>query len=100
MFTFIAAMALAAQPVETLDQKCAALGGLAESVMKARQSEVPMSAMMAKMAEILPASVLPTVKDMIRAAYSKPSYYSPEAKADEVVRFRNEWEVACYNAAG
>lgn len=81
---------------ETLDDKCEAIGSLAESIMRARQSEVAMSAMMKRLAEIFPASMMPDVRNIIRAAYANPSYSSPEGKADQVVRFRNEWEAACY----
>lgn len=93
-------MALATQPVETLDQKCEAIGSLAQSIMQGRQSEVPMSAMMKRLAEIVPEWMLPTVRDMVKSAYANESYHSPEGKAQEVVRFRNRWEAWCYDSAG
>jgi hypothetical protein len=96
MLTILAALALAAQPVqETLDQKCGAIGGMAASVMKSRQAEVPMSQVMASV-EKMPEFLRETLRDMIRQAYARQSYYTPETKADEVARFRNEWEAACY----
>lgn len=99
MLTIIAAMALATQPAqETLDQKCGAIGTMAEAVMKSRQFEVPMSKVMAS-TDKYASPLRETLRDMIRQAYSRPSYYTPEAKADEVNRFRNEWEAACYKAA-
>jgi hypothetical protein len=97
MFTIMAALALAAQPApqETLDQKCEALGVMAQAVMTSRQSEVPMSKVMASTGKY-PQALRIALQDMIRQAYARPSMYTPEAKADEVMRFRNEWEAACY----
>ena len=97
MLTIIAAMALAVQdaPQETLDQKCSAIGTIAEAVMQSRQAEVPMSKVMAS-TDKYPEALRRTMRDIIRLAYERPSYYSTQAKAEEVMRFRNEWEAACY----
>ena len=47
-----------------------------------------------------PEWLLPLMRKMVRDAYSRPSYYTPEAKAEEVMRFRNDWELACFNQFG
>lgn len=70
---------------------------MAASVMKSRQAEVPMHKVMAS-TEGFPPELKKALQDMVRQAYARPSYYTPEMKADEVSRFRNEWEAACYNA--
>ena len=93
-------MALAAQsqPSEhqaRVDQKCAQVGDAAERIMTTRQAEVPMSKVMAAAAKV-PEGWRDTLRQIIASAYEKPSYYTPQAKAEEVMRFRNEWEAACY----
>ena len=93
-------MALAAQSQPTddqarLDQKCAEVGDAAERIMTTRQSEVPMSKVMAAAAKV-PEGWRDTLRRIVVSAYEKPTYYSPQAKAEEVMRFRNEWEAACY----
>lgn len=65
--------------------------------MKSRQAEVQMSKVMAS-TDRLPEWLRPAVRDMIRNAYARPSYAGPQAKAEEVLRFRNEWEAACYES--
>ena len=50
--------------------------------------------------ERMPEFLRDTLRDMIRQAYARPSHHTPETKADEVMRFRNEWEAACYRDLG
>lgn len=99
MFMTLAAMALAAQSAPNdqarVDQKCAEVGDAAERIMTTRQAEVPMSKVMAAAAKV-PEGWRDTLRRIVVSAYEKPTYYSPQAKAEEVMRFRNEWKAACY----
>jgi hypothetical protein len=71
---------------------CTVIGDLAEAIMTNRQLGIPMSRMM----EINGADDLARL--MVMEAYKEPRYSSDEYQRRAVQDFRNEIEVACYQA--
>lgn len=97
MLTVLAAMALAQQ--EPAPHVCESIGDIALSVMQARQSNAQLSLVIPAVDKAMtesPEWARQMVRELVRDAYRRPAYYSPEAKAEEVMRFRNDWELACF----
>lgn len=79
---------------------CPTLGLLAESVMEARQEQVPMSELL----DLLTAGssdpiVLGLTRAIIMDAYSRPGFGSPANQQRAIAAFRVDVEFACYEAA-
>lgn len=85
-------------------QGCRMVGGLAETVMRERQKDVPISEMMKRIqgaVAIIGFEGLPIDENglakMVLLAYEMPRYHSPELQQDAVSGFRNIVEKQCYN---
>lgn len=87
----IIAMATSAQAQE---DPCPAFGGLAETMMIARQSGLPMSQMMELAGEE------DIFRRMVIDAYDRPRYGTEEIQRLEIQDFRNEIEMDCYRSTG
>ena len=76
---------------------CAGIGELAEAIMSARQSEAPMSHVMAIFAQEWGtfASVALGLTEM---AYELPAFLTAENQARAVASFRNDAESMCFDA--
>jgi len=76
---------------------CDAIGQLAEAIMIVRQKEVPMTkAMDAMLATQTNQAVKDFIRSVIMMAYKEPAMRTDRNKRDQVARFRNEQESACY----
>lgn len=75
---------------------CDAIDELARTVAFNRQTDIPMMRMI-KIADDY--TETPAIRDLIVGvvidAYSRPVYHSTEEKANFVVRFGEEWALAC-----
>lgn len=80
---------------ETVQEKCTVIGQLAEEIMRGRQNGQIMSTAMASMPADNPFTPLAHI--LIRQAYGKPQFQTEEVKANAIVDFRNQTELACYN---
>ena len=97
MITILASLALAAQ--EPARHPCEIVGDMTAGMMQSRQSDVPMSKVRASIQRIFGKGepwVYQIMMDALMDAYERPSYYTPESKAEEVNRFRNDWELECF----
>ncbi len=79
-------------PVMAEQASCEYIGTIAETIMKARQSDRPMSKLMA----VIDQYEMPSVKPIVVAAYQEPSYSSDSYKQKAIAEFRNTVELACY----
>ena len=85
-------------------QGCRLVGDLAETVMRERQKDVPISAMMQRIqgsVSIIGYDGLPIDENdlakMVLLAYEMPRYHNAELQQDAVSGFRNIVEKQCYN---
>lgn len=69
------------------DDNCEGVGELAQVVMEVRQSNVPIS-------EVIKAS--PGFKKLILEAYKEPVWSAERNKKEAALKFRNKFELACY----
>ena len=95
-------MALA-QSEPAQEHECETIGNVAESIMTTRQRNAQLSKVLAAIKPTLDA--MPEwAGTMLRAAlmdaYERPLYSTPEYKAQEVMRFRNDWELKCFKERG
>lgn len=75
---------------------CLQYSGLAEQIMKARQSEVPMAKIISTFKEWGGTSAQKDlVRELVIDAYEKPAYRTPENQNHEVVEFQNKVYLAC-----
>lgn len=82
---------------------CKGFGDIAETIMKQRQQEVPMSEMISRIqaAEAMGIfegfGLTPELSvAMVTAAYKQPAFLSPERQTDAVATFRNDAELFCF----
>lgn len=96
----IAATIFAApSPLAASDETCKLLGAMAEKVMTLRQQDKPMSSVMSDLVQpIDDAAARKMTRDMVIAAYKRPSWRTAENKAQEAAEFRNTIELECYEA--
>jgi hypothetical protein len=73
---------------------CPTIGSLAESIMTARQRGVPISQAYGL------ANGNELAMGMIQQAWEKTRWHSDGAQLREVQDFKEQWEVACYQAQG
>lgn len=74
---------------------CESFGKLAETIMKARQSDMPLNKMMSAIPK-MNESIQPIARTMILEAYDGPKYSSSEYQQRAMASFRNDAELACY----
>lgn len=81
---------------------CAVIGSTAEHLMIARQDGVPMSKAMRVLVDEFeaPKEILALNKEMILAAYQVPMFSTQSNRNEFIAEFRNDYETACYIAAG
>lgn len=74
-------------------ESCSSLGGLAESIMTARQSAVPMQELMALLEgdDAIPDFARTLAID----AYEQPAFHSEEARKKSIVEFQNKVYLDC-----
>lgn len=78
---------------------CPTLGLLAESVMEARQEQVPMSHLLDLMAAGSSDPIaLGLTRAIIMDAYSQPGFLVPANQQRSIAAFRVDVEFACYEA--
>jgi hypothetical protein len=96
LFTTIALCAFMtpAAAVAQASEFCPTIGSLAESIMTARQSGVPIS----QAYKLANGNEL--AMGMIQQAWEKTRWHSDGAQLREVQDFKEQWEVACYQAQG
>lgn len=76
---------------------CASIGYFAGTLMEKRQEGATMSELMKIVTSAEgPQQLISIAREMVIAAYEKPQYSMAANKADEVNRFRNDWELKCY----
>ncbi len=107
-FPMIAALAmLAATPAlaQGMDAgDCPSLGGMASTIMEARQEGFVMSDLMAIVDVAAPQSSDYTpeyhaiARSVVIDAYNQPAFRTPEHRARAIVDFRNSVEAICYSA--
>lgn len=85
-----------AEDVKGEADNCAALGTLAASIMKGRQSGVPMSNMMAIARKNEQIGSL--VSAMVIAAYETPQFSGEKYRQRKVVEFQNDVMLECYKS--
>lgn len=86
-----AAAVLASAPAWADDLvDCSVFGDFAENLMAARQEGAKMSDAMELTSDF------PDLGVLVRVAYDRPRYASPEAQEDEILDFRNDVEAECY----
>ena len=73
---------------------CPTIGRLAESIMTARQRGVPISQAYGL------ANGNELAIGMIQQAWEKTRWHSDRAQLREVQDFKEQWEIACYQAQG
>lgn len=100
MITLTAALLLTAAPVAAAPERddiCQSVGELAQTLMAARQSGVPMSKVMAvaKGDDEKAASLL---RELVLLAYEKPRFSTAAYRTRAAVDFRDEVELSCWKA--
>jgi hypothetical protein len=82
---------------------CKSIGEIAETIMKQRQQEVPMSEMISRLQAAQAMGIFDNfgltpelIAAMVTAAYKQPAFSSPELQANMVAAYRNEAEVLCF----
>lgn len=76
-----------------LHEHCAGIGKISESIMRARQNNVPMSSLMAVFEGDEEAKLFQAIIGM---AFDFPVMRSPHNKEIQAQEFRNRIEVMCY----
>ena len=77
-----------------VNEICPTIGRLAESIMTARQRGVPISQAYGL------ANGNELAIGMIQQAWEKTRWHSDRAQLREVQDFKEQWEIACYQAQG
>ncbi|TPJ34275.1 hypothetical protein FJ432_30090 [Mesorhizobium sp. B2-6-5] len=85
---------------ETVTESCAAIGGLARTVMTKRQSGADMSEMISAIETISQKDFIPMAKGIVIAAYDIPRWNGEELKQQSIADFSNDIQVKCYQRAG
>jgi hypothetical protein len=82
---------------------CKGFGDIAETIMKQRQKEVPMSEMIDRLQKAQAMGIFEgfdltpdLLAAMVTAAYKQPAFSSPELQANMIAAYRNEAEVLCF----
>ncbi|WP_244430472.1 hypothetical protein [Brucella rhizosphaerae] len=78
------------------DEFCTRLGSLAANIMKARQSEAPMSELIARVSKHSDDQVW---RKLVVSAYESPAYASDQAQKGAIDAFRNKIELQCFKSA-
>ena len=86
-----------AQGPLTMQDKCAVISNLAETVMDRRQAGVAMVDMMALAYKAEDKAVTDILVVIIRQAWDEPLWSGEERKASETGEFRDQWALACYS---
>jgi hypothetical protein len=96
------ALALFAMPALAQDgeDKCAAYGELAQTIMELRQSGTVMSTLIAAMKSDPNNPAADMAILLIKEAYGRPQFSTEKNKTLATTEFRNDTELACYNATG
>lgn len=92
----VPAVALSAEKEFDKVKLCEAAGDMAEVIMDARLSGVPMQKLMKRVNED-PANG-EMVSLMVVKAYESPMYQTEEHKTRAKVEFKNKWYLDCYKA--
>lgn len=76
-------------------ENCAQFGQLAESIMTARQNNVPMSRLMEIANDASPDGAA-MMRAIVVYAYQQPIFLTDDFRREAIATFRNEAELACY----
>lgn len=77
---------------------CEQFGELAESIMKSRQTGVPLSSLMNVIKDTPEANDNEIFRNMIVMAYDNPRYSSDNMQRRAIEDYRNFWELGCYQS--
>lgn len=91
------APAVAQDDLASRVEYCTRIGELAEAIMSARQSEVPMSRVMAIFAHER-ATFASVASGFTEMAYERPAFLTAENRARAAASFRNDAESMCFDA--
>ncbi|MGY6663206.1 MAG: hypothetical protein ACXIVO_12895 [Glycocaulis sp.] len=89
-------LALILTNAEREEDRCAALGELAQGIMQARQGGRPMSEILRATEEDRFAPLRPVIRSMVIEAYDRPQHWTDDMKREAAQRFRNDIELMCY----
>jgi hypothetical protein len=95
--SIICAIVLAAAPAVSFSKDiCGAMGGLSETIMKARQQGIALSTINPLVAGMDP-ELRPIAEAIVRTAYRMPRYDSDRMRSNAPAEFRNMVEMDCYD---
>lgn len=77
---------------------CEQFGELAESIMKSRQTGVPLSSLMNVIKDTPETDGNEIFRNMIVMAYDEPRYSSDNMQRRAIEDYRNLWELGCYQS--
>lgn len=93
-----------AQGEETHDQACDQFGEIAQSIMRARQNNTPVSRLIARNNETfdgrtdnVSVEYAAVLRGLILAAYEIPRFGTARYQGIAIAEFRNEAELACFS---
>lgn len=78
------------------DDKCQSVGELARTIMKKRQADAPMSAMMQAIARIPDEAAGKVARELAIMAYQQPDFSVEENQNKAIAEFGNQAELVCY----
>lgn len=86
--------------IETIaaEDPCLSISLYSETVMKARQQELPMSDAMPASDGKLSKEATQIIRQIVIAAYERPAYSSPEYQAKAIAKFKNDIYLDCVKA--
>lgn len=79
----------------TQDEFCNTANSVAEIVMKQRQNGVAMADIYATTSDVKPQLAKDFIRAVIKDAYKKPRFNSPEYKQKAITDFKNEIFLSC-----
>ena len=94
--TAVMAIYVTSAQAATVEDLCPAIGEIAENIMTARQNNMPMSEVMAIVAQ--GEAIAGLAREMVIIAYDKPKFDLPDYQSRSISSFRNDMESVCYSA--
>ena len=91
----ISSSVVSAEEAAQAPDHCSEMGGLAKSIMNARQAGAAMSEVLQVVKEKMPAAA-EVLRPFVIMAYEETQWSSEDRREDAANRFRNKIELACY----
>lgn len=82
------------------DEECAAIGRIAERVMKGRQEGNSLQSTLDVLVPKNSNEIDPGYRKMIMDAYEAPNFYAQEGKDRAIGEFRDKWQLTCMKGNG